>query len=136
MKRTQNIFRAVVQPLAIVAVLTVLTFGVTGCGSGPKLGRVEGRVTRNGEPQANLWVKFSPAQGGRPSQARTDSDGRFAIQYKDRAGALVGTHNVVIGSGGEVDARGNPLNRAVELLSTEVQVEGGSNKFDFELNEG
>ena len=36
---------------------------------------------------------------------------RFEIRYKDTDGALVGIHEVVIGSGGEVDERGNLLSR-------------------------
>lgn len=104
-----------------------------GCGSGLPLGTVDGKVTKAGQPQANLWVKFTPVAGGRPSHARTDSAGHFSIRYKDQAGALVGRHKVVVGSGGEVDERGNPLSPAVELLTTEVEVESGSNEFELEI---
>jgi hypothetical protein len=114
--------------------LGLVTTVFFGCGSGPQLAEVEGRVTKSGQPQENLWVKFSPA-GGRPSHARTDADGRFAIRYKDRVGALIGTHQVAIGSGGERDERGNPLNKSIELLNTDVKVEPGNNSFDFELDD-
>jgi hypothetical protein len=106
---------------------------LTGCGSGPKLGTVSGHVTKGGQPQENLWVRFTPKAGGRPSHARTDSNGDFSIRYMSEEGALVGTHEVVIGSGGEVDDRGTPLSPAVELLRQDVQVESGSNEFNFEI---
>lgn len=117
---------------ALVLSLALLSTAA-GCGSGLPLGTVDGKVTKVGQPQANLWVKFTPVAGGRPSHARTDAEGKFSIQYKDQDGALVGRHKVVVGSGGEVDERGNPLSRAVELLSTEVEVESGTNEFEFEI---
>jgi hypothetical protein len=55
------------------------------------------------------------------------------LEYKDRAGALIGRHRVEIGTGGEVDDRGNPLAPAVVRLVTEVEVKGGDNDFRFEL---
>ena len=107
---------------------------LVGCGSGLQLGTVAGHVTKGGQPQANLWVKFSPKAGGRPSHARTNTNGEFEIHYMDKEGALVGTHEVVIGSGGEVDDRGNPLSPAVELLRKDVEVKSGSNEFDFQID--
>jgi hypothetical protein len=106
---------------------------LVGCGGGPNLGAVSGHVTKGGQPQENLWVRFTPKAGGRPSHARTDSNGNFSIRYMAEEGALVGTHEVVIGSGGEVDDRGNPLTPAVELLRQDVEVKGGSNEVNFEI---
>jgi hypothetical protein len=116
-----------------LVIATISAVSALGCGSDLPLGTVQGKVTKAGQPQANLWVKFSPVEGGRPSHARTDAEGNFSIQYKDQDGALVGRHRVVVGSGGEVDERGNPISRAVELLSTEVEVENGANEFNFEI---
>lgn len=97
------------------------------------MGTVAGHVTKGGQPQGNLWVRFSPSAGGRPSHARTDSNGDFSIRYMAEEGALVGTHEVVIGSGGEVDDRGNLLAPPVELLRQDVEVKSGSNEFNFEI---
>src|SRR5262245_47319291 len=108
----RNQARWTTQTLAIVLASTA----VIGCGGGPQLGQVSGRITNAGQPQQNLWVKFTPKAGGRPSHARTDSNGDFSIRYMAEEGALVGQHEVVIGSGGEVDDRGNPLSPAIELL--------------------
>lgn len=124
--------KSICSSLAVLMAGLLLTSAV-GCDSGLPLGTVQGKVTKAGQPQANLWVKFSPVAGGRPSHARTDNEGNFSIQYKDQDGALVGRHRVVVGSGGEVDERGNPISRAVELLSTEVEVENGANEFNFEI---
>jgi hypothetical protein len=60
----------------------------------PALGRVEGRVTLDGEPLANATVVFVPTNG-RPSGASTDSDGKYVLNYrKGQQGALAG-HNIV-----------------------------------------
>lgn len=90
-------------------------------------------TTAGGGAVDQAWVKFSPLGGGRPSHARTDREGRFTLEYKNRAGALIGRHRVEIGTGGEIDDRGNPLAPAVERLVTEVEVTGGDNDFQFEL---
>ena len=123
------------QPWRLSAVgIVVVCAMFTGCDTGPKLGAVSGHVTKGGIPQENLWVKFSPKAGGRPSHARTNNKGDFSIQYMDKAGALVGKHEVVIGSGGEVDDRGNPLSPSVELLRKEVEVQDGGNQFEFTID--
>lgn len=116
-----------------VAAVLLVFLASTGCGSGVPLGTVNGHVTKGGQPQENLWVRFSPKAGGRPSHARTDSSGAFEIRYKDTDGALVGMHEVVIGSGGEVDERGNLLSRPVELLRKDVEVKSGRNEYDFNI---
>ncbi len=118
---------------ALAVLLPTLALAALGCG-GPGVARVSGEVTTaGGGPLDQAWVKFSPLGGGRPSHARTERGGRFSLEYKDRAGALIGRHRVEIGTGGEVDDRGNPLAPAVVRLVTEVEVKGGDNDFRFEL---
>jgi hypothetical protein len=130
-RRSVDVSRALVGALW----MSLAGAAMLGCGSGLDLGTVAGRVTKDRQPQPNLWVKFNPKMGGRPSHARTNDSGQFEIQYMDQDGALVGTHEVVIGSGGEVDERGNPLSPAVELLRRDVEVKSGSNEFNFELSD-
>ena len=109
---------------------------VSGCSDGKQLATVEGTISKNGQPQEGIWVRFSPVVGGRPGNGRTDKNGHYEIQYTaTRKGAHVGGNKVVIGSGGELDSRGNELSAPVELISKEVEVTSGSNTFDFELNE-
>jgi hypothetical protein len=78
----------------------LLGFGVlSGCSgsSGPPLGQVEGTVTLGGQPVAGARIYFSPVEGGRTSEALTDSSGRYVLQYSGSdAGAIVGEHVVRI----------------------------------------
>lgn len=106
-----------------------------GCGDGLDLGFVSGRVTKDGQPQQKLWVRFVPAAGGRPAEAITDGDGRYELSYTgNKKGALVGPQRVAILSGGEIDGRGNELSPRKEVYRGEVEVESGSNEFDFQID--
>ncbi|MCL4206743.1 MAG: carboxypeptidase regulatory-like domain-containing protein [Pirellulaceae bacterium] len=72
---------------------------LSGCSgsSSPPLGQVEGTVTLDGQPVAEARVYFSPVEGGRTSEALTDSSGRYVLQYSGTdAGAIVGEHVVRI----------------------------------------
>src|SRR5262249_52359841 len=104
---------------AAIAVLITLR---RATGTTPELQRMTGYVTCDGRPQADWWVKFSPLSGGRPSVARTDQSGRYELHYARQTGALLGRHQVTIGSGGQTDDRGNVLAPAVTLLTEEVEV--------------
>lgn len=67
-----------------------------GCGpKGPEVVPVTGRVTKEGKPVSNVLIHFLPEKG-RTSSARTDSDGRFELQFsKDIPyGAVPGKHKV------------------------------------------
>jgi hypothetical protein len=118
----------------VVSALVICLVITTGCGDGKNLATVEGAITKNGQPQEGVWIRFTPAAGGRPGNGRTDKNGHYEIQYTaNRKGAHVGANKVVIGSGGELDDRGNQLNLPVEIMTREVDVTHGSNTFDFEL---
>lgn len=92
--------------------MTVLVFGAIGCGSGesfqPILGLVEGTVTINGAPAADVMVTFEPQSNGdlkksmigSASTAMTDAQGKFELQYGGGGtkGAVVGPHVVRIAS--------------------------------------
>jgi hypothetical protein len=76
-----------------------------GCsGDGFKLVPVSGRVTKNGQPLANVRVVFQPIgdNPGPGSAGTTDADGRYTLvvssqQYSGN-GAVVGKHRVTIGT--------------------------------------
>lgn len=87
--RQRNFFRC----LVILAILVPLS-GCSGKGDGPRVVRVNGTVTHQGKPIANLLVTFMPTQG-RPSNATTDANGHYELNYTDaEKGALVGHHTV------------------------------------------
>lgn len=82
--------------------LSLITMAV-GCGDSVELVYVEGTVTLDSQPVPDAEVIFQP-EDGRPSSATTDSSGRYVLHYlPERAGALPGTHRVVISTYVEAD---------------------------------
>ena len=77
--------------------LTVLGgfLAAVGCGGGgPKIVKVSGVATHNGQPVPSLRLNFQP-DVGRPSWGDTDANGRFTLEYDaQHKGALVGKHTV------------------------------------------
>lgn len=118
--------------------------GLAGCAPGdrPPLGNVSGAVTLDGQPLADAEVCFAPAQG-RPSLARTDSSGRYALNYVGTTkGAMVGSHRVYISwplpdsdeEPVKPTAARPPIPERYNRKSTlTAEVRGGSNTFDFKL---
>lgn len=98
-----------------------------------ELGRVTGRVTRNGQPMPNLWVDIGPINGGRPGEGFTNVDGWYELWYtSEKKGAWVGRHRAVIGRGGQVDDQGVPT-PSIVMYSREIDVDHGDNVINFEL---
>ncbi len=78
----------------------IIVLGGVGCGrdSGPPLVDISGTLSRHGEPLAGYGLQFIP-ESGRPSDAITDGNGQYKLQYTaDRTGAVVGRHQVIITS--------------------------------------
>jgi hypothetical protein len=119
-----------------VMVLCVCVF-IAGCGDGINLGTVTGVVTKDGKPQPKLYVEFFPAAGGRPAEAITDREGRFELVYTpQKKGTLVGSSNVRISIPGKMDASGDEITprQPLKISPDTVEVKGGSNSFNFEVN--
>jgi hypothetical protein len=72
-----------------------ILLGVSGCDlTGVRTVRVNGTVTRNGNPVPNLFLNFRPAKG-RPSWGITDERGHYTLHFdKSRDGAVPGYHTV------------------------------------------
>ena len=91
-------------------VLFLLACG--GCGSsGPEIASVAGRVTMDGKPLANATIVFIP-ESGRPSGARTDESGDYALNFSEgRRGAIPGPNAVRISTvrDAEKDENGKTL---------------------------
>jgi hypothetical protein len=85
-KNSQLYFRLFLAALALTTI---------GCGSDLlELVEVTGTVTLDGKPLPDAEVIFQPADG-RPSSGRTDTEGRYTLQYMDdKSGALPGMHSV------------------------------------------
>lgn len=115
-----------------VAILLVLAAG--GCSSKIRLAEVGGSVTKAGKPQKNVWVQFAPAKGGRPAEGRTNGEGRYKLDYsRGRQGAPLGTHRVMVMTGGDVDAEGNEVTPRKVAFKGEFEVRSGANSIDIEL---
>jgi hypothetical protein len=89
----------------VLACLSLLTFGLTGCSSGLPMAEVEGQILVNGKPGDKIRVEFHPDEVkgtiGPSSVAETDAEGRFSLSYVNPAygqgsGAVVGWHRVVL----------------------------------------
>jgi hypothetical protein len=128
-----------VKTLILLAGFLALT--ITGCGdSGPELGEVHGRVTVDGQPEANVVVMFDPGGEGRASFGMTDEQGYYELGYAgERMGALIGPHTVRIRRE-TMDENDEPLPGVVQLpdrynenSELTAEVEAGSNEFDFQL---
>jgi hypothetical protein len=74
---------------------------LAGCGQSLELGQVEGKVTAQGKPLANVLVTFIPELNGEAGRVRslgmTDAEGRYRLQTeKQQPGAVVGKHRVTV----------------------------------------
>lgn len=80
---------------AWAALLATVSLGCTD--DGKKCVPVAGTVTIDGQPVANAVVTFYPNEGGRPSLADTDAEGKFRLTcFTENDGALLGIHRVAI----------------------------------------
>jgi hypothetical protein len=88
------------RPILLTALVPLLALAV-GCAGEKPYGVVEGLVTLDGKPAANVEVSFLPdpekGNSGPRSVALTDKQGRFRIANAEgRAGAPVGMHRVCV----------------------------------------
>jgi hypothetical protein len=92
---------------ALWLLLCVWTVGLLGCSKqGPDIFQVSGKITRGGQPVADLIVHFVPAQG-RPSWGQTDNEGHYELHYvAKRMGAVTGAHRVFVTKRENPDAAG------------------------------
>lgn len=124
--------------IAVWVLATASVLSLCGCGGGdsPKLGKVKGVVTLDGQPLAGAQVEFLPASG-RPSIAETGEDGSYQLSYTaDDNGAVVGQHTVKIHTA--VDGRDDPSSERLppryhSASELTADVKAGSNEFPFEL---
>jgi hypothetical protein len=121
----------------------VMFVSAVGCGRGPKgveIGKVKGTVTLNHQPLADATVLFQPASG-RPSYGKTDSAGKYTLEYTQGIeGAVVGKHKVIIRSEVPGEDGKPPLapeklpNKYHDKSELSAEVKSGPNTFDFDLS--
>jgi len=73
---------------------------LTGCGGGPEFASVEGVVSLDAKPIADVEVQFIPditqATYGPPNSAYTDANGRYRITATRTSGAVVGKNRICV----------------------------------------
>jgi hypothetical protein len=123
-------------------ILTCLTLTLLpGCGSDlPPLAPLTGTVTMGGKPYANGSLMFTPTNGGRPSLAATDENGKFKAMYNLKSpGALIGQHTVTFEPSGKVEEDEfkpyAPPAQNFKLTPREVTVEAGGTEVTFTLKQ-
>ncbi len=115
----------------LVGVIAVAAVMAGGCSSKVRLAEVGGTVTKAGKPLPKVWVRFAPAEGGRPAEGRTNDAGRYALDYsRGRQGAPLGKHRVMVMTGGDVDAEGSEITPRRPIFKGEFVVAGGVNAID------
>jgi hypothetical protein len=91
-------------------VVCLLGIALTGCGGGPRLAKVTGRVTVAGQPLTTGTIMFHP-ESGPSAVGGINPDGTYSLTtIKPGDGAVVGTHRVTIeatkvGPGSMVEAK-------------------------------
>ncbi len=83
--------------LSCVAVCCGIVLALSGCGEEqpPEVVPVSGTVTQNGQPLADVIVKFYPKAGAPVASGVTGEDGRFQLSsFQRHDGAVAGEHEV------------------------------------------
>lgn len=117
---------------------------MAGCDRGPKMGTVNGTVTLDDRPVANLEVTFNPKDPslGTSAIGYTQADGTYSLYYPgSKLGAPVGEYTVsIVGSeGGEEEDAGPPVSvpaRYNAKTTLSFTVKPGENTADFSLASG
>jgi hypothetical protein len=95
----------------------------------------------DGHPVPNAFVVFTPQGPGRPSETKTDADGRYRLAFTaTRSGALIGKHNVTV-STSDIPDNGPAVKEIIPAKyntrgSIEVTVTQGVNDIKIELVSG
>ncbi|MFG0265108.1 MAG: carboxypeptidase regulatory-like domain-containing protein [Rhodopirellula sp. JB055] len=142
-----NAFSRFLTGTATLAALTL----VTGCGPDlPPIGEVSGVITQDGKPVEGVALEFVPEEGGRPSMAVTDAEGKYTAKFTSQTdGALIGKHTIRYEVNGpaapmpaSADSEFIPTSKKPDmggkgkLEPTEVEVVDGSNEINFEFVAG
>ena len=126
------------QRLLFASLVLLIACALAGCDQGPELGSVTGTVTLDGQPVPHAFVVFTPQGPGRPSQTKTDAEGRFSLKFNaDREGALIGNHRVTV-STADITDDGRNIKEIIPAEynregAIDVAVKAGENVISLEL---
>ncbi|MEX0715541.1 MAG: hypothetical protein WD066_03100 [Planctomycetaceae bacterium] len=127
-----------------MALLSALAFAGCGGSDGPKLGKVSGTVTLDGQPvAAGYVVEFIPhTEEGRPDSSRrtsngtTDDSGNYVLKHgtSEIEGAEIGKHGIVIANAQEKRLPGAYSSGGDDARAFWVTVDSGSQVVDIPLD--
>lgn len=128
-------------PSGAFSIISFLAISLLGCGgSGNPVAPVQGVVTLDGKPVAEMVVTFTPVPGktesvgdvnepGKSATGSTDASGKFNLSTYERGdGALVGEHKVSIFGAGP-----DPTPPGSVPKDFKLEVKSGSNDFEIKL---
>lgn len=98
-----------------------------GCGDGPALVPVTGKVTLDGEPLEGANLSFVPVEGNKvstPGADVTGPKGNFSMTYNGRSGLSPGKYKVLISKTVEVESKGKDISPIFAKASFEKQLMG------------
>ncbi|QDU26037.1 hypothetical protein ETAA8_11090 [Anatilimnocola aggregata] len=126
--------------LCLFAALLVAGLGTVGCGSG--MGDVQGKVTIEGQPAANLNVTFTDPVKHVRATGVTDAAGNYRLStHAKDDGAPVGEYKVAVNQPGPTDSSETKAPprlfpdhyERAETSGLMCAVKSGQNTFDIEL---
>ena len=118
--------------------IIALVLLVAGCGRGPAIGELSGRVTLDGSPLAEGAMRFEPADGKGSTAGGSIQDGRYTARM------MANGYRVQISSADMTPPPGLPAGefftgreripvRYNEQTELTVEVKRGTNSADFDL---
>ncbi len=83
-------------PMAMAAILVIVSAILAGCSRGPELAPASGKVTYKGQPLKHGNILFQPSAGP-PAKGEIGPDGSFSLStFKNNDGAVIGKHRVQV----------------------------------------
>jgi hypothetical protein len=112
-----------------------------GCGRGPEMAPVSGRITVGGQPVERGSVLFVPDGSGTAAAANIEPGGAYVLRTGlETQGAAVGRYRVGIGGRGLDDPEALPPNRVLHpryanprRSGLTAEVKPGPNEINFDL---
>lgn len=132
----------------LILTLLCALLALSGCGGGAgKPVPVEGKVTLDGEPIADVTLVFTPTDGkGQRAHGKSGSDGTFRLTTRNTGdGALPGSYKVTVrkdssstlGDSGMADTKGaDYLNKMKDMTKTKQRPPTKPGKSDLHSNYG